>query len=167
MTLEEAIEQQISLGIQDPLTMVKNIRGDMGDDWWIEQLIVYGDDFVAQMARLRIGSECRATLALVSAGSDDLSSDQIRIKSIWIPEVGYKAVGKVTVDEWRLRGKWMMALAVGVTKQAAWALANAEVLEKHGVNMANNLPQGVALPPLPSIDDLDLPSMMLPLEITA
>jgi len=59
-SLEDAIAQQINLGIKDPLEIARNIEKLYGTAWMGEQLVAYAEDLVAGMARMRLGATRRS-----------------------------------------------------------------------------------------------------------
>jgi hypothetical protein len=161
-TLDEAIEQAITLGQKDPIEIVKRLRESFGDEWFAEQVSGYADDFVAEMCRQRLNAQRRGAIAVLSSRAiRDKASSEVMIQSVWIPSQDgyplYKRVADVTAAEWRSRADYLDRLAIGVLKQSRWARDVADLIDGEGVTTTGDL--RVALPQLPANEDIDLPAL--------
>jgi len=160
--LERAIEQAINLGQKDPVEIVKHIRDLHGEEWWAAQLVLYGDDFVAEMARQRINAERRGAISVLSSRTlQTREQSEVMLKSVWIPSADgftvYKRVADVTAPEWRSRADYLDRLAIGVLKQARWCRDVADRMDESGAATTADLRS--PLPELPSVSDLELPAL--------
>ena len=162
MTLDEAIDKAINLGQKDPIEIVKKIRKQNGDEWFIEQAALYADDFVAEMCRQRLNAQRRSAIAVLSSRSiQSREKGEVMLKSVWIPSADgfplYKRVADVTAAEWRSRADYLDRLAIGVLKQGRWARDVADRMDDEGAATTGDLK--APLPELPANEDLELPAL--------
>lgn len=88
--LDELIEQQINLGHKDPHKFYDLLVRQLGDDL-VEIAKPYLADFIAEMARHRIGARRRAAITNAT-----LANAEIKLQSLWVPGDGgitYKRIG--------------------------------------------------------------------------
>lgn len=151
MTLEEAIQQQLNLGTKDPHTVYDALERHLGDELY-EIAKPYLADFIAEMARQRINSERRASIAKIKPNT--LADPEIKLKSLWVPSDGtiiYKRIADMTADDFEARAEYLERMASGIQKHAQWCRDCADAIRHSKVKTAGKLDR------LPSLrDDLDI-----------
>lgn len=150
-TLEQLIDQQITLGHKDPHEFPELLRRALGEEI-LELTAPYIDDFVSEMARHRLGAQRRASIAKITNKS--LQSADVLIRSLWIPtrhgKLEYKAIGEMQADEFEARAAFMDSLVRGIKRHAQWCRDVAAQMRDEGVNTAKELS---SLPPLSDEDE--------------
>lgn len=132
MNLEEAIGQLIELGEKDPLNIARRVESNYGHDWLVEQLSLYSEQLVAELARQRLGSVRRRAEAAIQPG-DPVSSGEMKLKAIWIAGYGYKRVADVTAEDLELRASMYRRLAGVMLVRADWCLDVVALMRAEGV----------------------------------
>lgn len=153
MNLEEAIASLIALGEKDPLTIVDKLSHREGEDWLREQGAAYAHDFAADVARRMLGSQRRSSEIALRTG-DQVTSAELKLRSYWIPEAGWKPAHQLTSDDFLARASFYDRLAGASVLRARWCRDVAELMVTEGAKTLGKLK--AALPPLDD-DDLGLP----------
>lgn len=149
VTLEQVIDRYISLGEKDPRNVAERVFNELGDDV-VAVVQPHLADFIAEMARHRLGNQRRAELARITPRS--LASREIMLKSIWIPAEGsivYKRIADVTADEFEARAAYMERMVASISAHAQWCRDCASAIRAAGVANAGGLDR---LPALPEIE---------------
>lgn len=146
MTLEEAIQQEITLGQKDPLEIARRIAISQGDEWVTEQLALLAEDLVAELARRRLGSQRRGAELALRPG-DTAASSELKIRSAWVPGSGWKRAADLTTDDLLMRAAWYERLAGASLRRASWCREVVDLMAQEGVKTLGKLKS--ALPPLP------------------
>lgn len=154
MTLEEAIASLIALGEKDPITIVDKLVKREGEDWLRDQGAAYAHDFASDVARRMLGSQRRSSEIALRTG-DQVTSSELKLRSYWIPELGWKPAHELTPDDLRARASFYERLAHGAGIRAAWCRQVADLMVAEGVKTLGKLK--ATLPPLPDEGDLALP----------
>ncbi len=151
-SLEDAIAQQITLGMKDPLEISRNIEKLYGTAWMGEQLVAYAEDLVAGMARMRLGADRRsAEVALVPG---EVTTAALKLSSFWIPDEhggSWKRAADLTADDLESRARHYDRLAVGSLRRSRWLRDVADLMRSEGAKTLGKLK--AAIPVLPD-DDL-------------
>lgn len=146
MNLEEAIGQLITLGEKDPLTIVEKLVHRHGKEWLDEQATLYAADFAADMARRVLGAQRRHSEVALRPG-DQVTSAELKVRSYWVPEQGWKPAKDLTATDLRARAAFYERLSHGALQRAAWCREVAALMESEGAEKLGKLK--AALPPLP------------------
>lgn len=124
MSLEEAIQQLITLGEKDPAEIARKIEERHGRDWLADELLARSTEFVGGMARQRLGAERRH--AVVRIPKTDVPAGELKLKSVWIPDLlapgvgGHKAMADCTAEDFDRRATWLTGLSEAVARQSQW-----------------------------------------------
>lgn len=149
-SLEELIDQQISLGNSDPHELYGLLERQLGDEL-VEIVKPYIADFISEMGRQRINSKRRAEVAKISPTNS--KSREILLRSLWVPDSGigitYKRIADMTADDFESRAAYLERMAAGVMNHAQWCRDCAEQIRTEGVKTAGKLKQ------LPELHDLN------------
>ncbi len=152
LNLEDAIAQQITLGLKDPLEIARSIEKLYGTAWMGEQLVAYAEDLVAGMARMRLGANRRsAEIALVPG---EVTSADLKLSSFWIPDEhggSWKRASDLTADDLEARARHYDRLASGSLRRSRWLRDVADLMRSEGAKTLGKLK--AAIPVLPD-DDL-------------
>ncbi len=155
LNLEDAIAQQITLGLKDPLEIARSIGKLYGTAWMGEQLVAYAEDLVAGMARMRLGADRRsAELALVPG---EVTSADLKLSSFWIPDAhggSWKRAADLSADDLESRARHYDRLAVGSLRRSRWLRDVADLMRSEGAKTLGKLK--AAIPVLPDDDLLEL-----------
>lgn len=146
MSIEEAIAQLIGLGEKDPLTIVDKLVHRYGEDWLREQSALRAHDVSADLARQMLGSVRRSSEIALRTG-DQMSSSELKLRSYWVPESGYKRAADLTVDDLLVRASFYDKLAHASGIRAAWCRDVAGLMVAEGVKTLGKLK--ATLPMLP------------------
>ena len=155
MTLEEAINQMIELGEKDPLTITDKLAQRHGEEWLREQASLYAHDLAADMARHMLGSRRRGSEVALRTG-DQVSSAELKLRSYWVPEVGYKPAHQLTADDLLARAAFYDKLESAARQRAAWCREVVDLMVAEGAKTLGKL--RAALPPLPDEETLQVAS---------
>lgn len=152
MTLEEAIDQQISLGHKDPLTIVSKVIDLNGIDWIREQGALRAEDIATELARHKLGEKRRGFEVALRPGVE-ISQSEMKTAGMWIPggDEGvtiWKKAADLTSDDLRTRATWYEKFAGGALKRAFWCREVAEMIDEDGVKTLGKLKRD--LPQLPN-----------------
>ncbi len=147
MTLEEAITQLINLGEKDPLTIVEKLAKRHGDEWLREEAALHAHDFSADLARRLLGARRRGSEIALKPG-DQVASSELKLRSYWVPEYGYKRASDLTADDLLVRVRFYNLLERSAAVKAAWLLEVVDLMVAEGAKTLGKLK--AALPPLPS-----------------
>lgn len=147
MNLEEAIAQLIELGEKDPLEIARKLSRQQGDVWLGEQLVAYAESLVAEIARQRLGSMRRSAQVALRPG-DTIDSSELKLRSFWVPEIGYKRANDLTPDDLLARAAWNETLALAIWGQARWCRDVAALMVSEGAKVLGRLKA-----PLPALGD--------------
>lgn len=150
--LDEAIDQLVSTGEKDPLTIARKIIERNNKHWLRAQLEAYAEDFVSDMARHRLGAIRRVSEIALRPG-DQKTTGELKLASVWIPNVGYKPFGRVTVDDLRAKAAFYDKLAFASVRRSQWCVEVASMMEAEGAETLGNLK--AALPLLPEQAELE------------
>jgi hypothetical protein len=138
VTLRDAIQQLVNLGEKDPREILEKLRDRNGDEWLRDEVAELAEEFVLEIARQELGRRRRASeISRVVQG--DNTTGEIKIQSKWIPVVGYKAIGDLTVADCRAVADHYRQLehAAGTRFRAYNALAN--LMEEQGVSLVREV----------------------------
>lgn len=152
MTLEEAIEQQITLGQKNPHAVFGQLERLFGEDL-SELARPYIADLVSEMARQKINALRRADVAKITPGS--VADSKIMLRSLWVPAesgITYKRIADMTADDFEARAGYLDRMIIGITRHAEWCRAVAKKIRRTKAGVAGNLK---SLPALPEIDDVE------------
>lgn len=149
MSLERAIEQQISLGHTDPHEFPDLLKRALGEEL-VPAAMPYLDDWISEMARHRLGALRRAAVAKITP--ENLGDPKTLQRSMWVPsgdgKLTYKVIGQMTPEDFDARAEFLERLVHGVRVHAQWCRECAERMRSEGVRVAKKLS---ALPPLPEL----------------
>lgn len=152
-SLEDVVTQLVNLGLEDPLSIARKVIETNDPGWLADQLVMYGEDFIADMARRKLRAESnKAELAL--RPGDIVASGELKIKKYWIPGLGWKTAADLTSDDFRARAGWYDAFATASAQRAAWCRDVADLMDSEGAQVLGDL--HVPLPPVPgdSLEEL-------------
>lgn len=102
-TLADAIEQQINLGLKDPIEIAEAVERLHGEEWVRARVADMAMDVLAQLARGRLGSRRRArepVSAAAANGSSPAARDFL-LESKFVPDVGWKRIADLTAHDCR------------------------------------------------------------------
>ncbi len=157
LNLEDAIAQQITLGVKDPLEIARSIEKLYGTAWMGEQLRAYAEDLVAGMARMRLGANRRsAEIALIPG--DPVTQAELKTTSFWRPDENgghWMRADAVTAEDLEIRARYLDRIARGSLIRAAWYREIADLMRSEGAKTLGKLK--AAIPVLP---DDDLPGLV-------
>ena len=156
MTLEEAIEQQITLGQKDPLTIVEKLLGLYGQEWLHEQAAFLAPDIAAEIARRKLGEKRRKFEVALRPGQP-LATAEMKTASFCVPatEHGFttwKKAADVTAEDLRAKADWYDRFALGALKRSRWCRDVASLMEEEGAATLGALDR--ELPALPADEDM-------------
>lgn len=149
MTLDEVIQQLINLGEKDPVTIAQKVEARHGTAWISDQLAAYAMDLVAEMARLRLGAERRASEIALRPG-EPITQAEMKLRAVWVPGAGWKRANDLTADDLRAKAVFYDRLAFAARRRAEWCNEVAALMEREGAATLGRL--RVELPPLPDDD---------------
>lgn len=153
MTLEEAIAQLITLGYSDPGEIATQLEHRHGIEWLREQAAEHAHDFVAEMARKRLGATRRSAELALRPG-DQMASAEMKIAKSWVPGGGWKPVADLTEADLLAKATWYRGLANAAVRRASWCSTVIDLMHAEGVKTVGRLK--AALPPLPPEEGLAL-----------
>ena len=116
MTLEEAIQQQLTLGKNDPLEIARAITKQQEPEWIAAELLALSEELIAEIARHRLGSVRRSSLATIVRGP----KREARLAPVWIPNAGWKRLADLTVDDLRALEKFYARLRDAAAVRVTW-----------------------------------------------
>lgn len=151
MTLEEAIHNLIGTGEKDPLTIARKISERYDVKWLAQELVEHSEDIVAQFAREALGKQRRSAEVALRTG-DQVATSELKLRSYWVPEIGYKPAHELTAKDLRARALWYDGLATSAARRADWCRQVAEMMDAEGVETLATLK--ASLPPLPEEREL-------------
>lgn len=148
MTLREAIEQQINLGVKDPREIAAAISRRYDSKWLAAELMSVSDDLVADIARSVLSSSRRASLSLAKVSA--LPRRDLMLQAAWLPGLGWVEFGRFTAEHFdRLAAQYRKG-AAALGRYAEWCEGNAAAMREQGVGEFRQL-KG-ALPALPAAE---------------
>lgn len=150
MTLQEAIDQLVNLGYEDPLTIAKQIETKHDQDWLAAELLAHGEDIIADMARRTIGSQRRSAAIALRPG-DIVKSAEFKLRSVWVPGKGWTKASEITSDDSDKIARWYRNLAGTLLRYADWWEQIGAEMREAGVKQLGQLK--AALPPLPELEE--------------
>lgn len=156
LSLEEAIAQQIHLGLKDPLEIARTVEKLYGTEWLGEQLRAYSEELVASLARMRLGAIRRSAEIALRPGDAATQSD-LKLSSFWVPDEhggSWKRAADVTAEDLEARARHYDRLASGSLRRALWLREVADLMREEGAKTLGRLK--VALPALPENDLAEL-----------
>lgn len=133
MTLDEKIQQLVTLGEKDPWDVADKLlsRED-------EQELRASIDLrsvIADRARVILGNDRRKAQHQLKPG-DATTTAELRLKSFWVPGPDgftiYKRADKCTAEDFELRAAFHERLAAGNLKQAEWCREIARLMRAEG-----------------------------------
>lgn len=149
MSLEEAIAQQITLGVKDPLEIARNLEALYGAEWVAEELASHREEILAEIARQALGRERRAAI-LPAVVRERKTKRQTMLAPIFIPGVGWKSLGDCTADDLAAREQFYLRAAGAMVRMASWCRDCIEAMRAQGVEKLGKL-RG-PLPELPEAE---------------
>lgn len=153
-SLEEAIAQQINLGLRDPLSVSRRIVELYGTDWLTTQLSAYAEDLIAEMARQRMRGIARTAEAALRPESPATTAD-LHLVKYWIPEEGWIRAADLTIPHLEARARYYDSLARGSLVRASWLRDVIDLMKAEGVECLGDLKT-----PLPALPDADLQELV-------
>lgn len=150
MTLEEAITQAINLGEKDPLEIARKIEREQGREWMGEQLVLYAEDLVAEIARQRLGVNRRLNQLALRPG-DVKSQAELKLDSFWVPEFGWKRAADLTSADLRARAAWYDRAIDSLRVHGDWCREVAGMMDADRVKTLGKLKR-----PLPALPEREL-----------
>lgn len=148
-TLEELIDQQITLGHHDPHELYALLERQLGDEL-INIVKPYIADFISEMGRQRINTKRRSEVAKITPANS--SSREIMLQSLWVPSDGsgitYKRISDMTADDFDARANYLERMAAGIANHAQWCRDCANQMRAENVKTAGKLKH------LPELQDL-------------
>lgn len=139
MTLEEAIAQQINLGVKDPLEIARQLESLHGCEWLDGELATHRSEIVAEIARQTLGRERRAaTLPAVMSGERKPKRETM-LAPIFIPGEGWKSLGDCTADDLAAREQFYLRAAGSMVRWASWCRDCIEAMRSQGVERLGKL----------------------------
>ncbi len=157
MTLEEAISQLVSLGQKDPLTIARKVIEKNDKHWLAVELTSLAEDVIAEMARKLLGSQRRSSERALTPGGGPMASAELKLRSFWVPEVGYKKAADLTSGDLRARASWYDQMSVAALRRASWCREVADMVDAEGVETLGKLRKD--LPALPEEGDIEPPML--------
>jgi hypothetical protein len=149
-TLEELIDQQITLGNHDPHTFYESIERQLGDDV-LEIVKPYIADFISEMGRQRINTKRRQEVAKITPANS--GSREIMLQSLWVPSDGsgivYKRIADMTASDFDARADYLERMAAGIANHANWCRDCANQIRTEKVKTFGKLKH------LPELHDLN------------
>lgn len=152
MTLDEAVSQMVNLGHKDPLEIARKILEKNDKQWIATELTALAEDVIAGMARHVLGSQRRGSEIALRTGDSGVSASDLKLRSYWVPEVGYKRAADLTSADLRLRAGWYDKLMTAAARRAEWCRTVAEMMDDEGAATMGKLKKD--LPALPADEDL-------------
>jgi len=148
VTLREAIEQQINLGIKDPKEIAHKIGQRFDSKWLAAELVGMAEEVVQDLARSILSSSRRSSMSLTRVAA--LPRRDLMLQAAWLPGIGWIEFGHFTVEHFeRLAGQYRKG-ATALTRYAEWCETNAALMRDQGVDEFR-LVKG-ALPALPAAE---------------
>ena len=151
LDLEEAIEQLITLGEKDPLTIARKLIERHGSEWAEHEVALRAEDYIQIMARMRLGTRRRSAEVALRPG-DERSQIEFRVSSIWIPMEGWLPASAVTAPMLREKAAFYGKIAEASIRRKYWYLEVADLMDAQGVPTLAEYSGD--LPPLPSAGDI-------------
>ena len=148
--LETAIEQLVNLGEKDPLDIARKLIERNGETWARLEVAARAQDFIAELARRRLGSVRRSAELALRPG-DEISDGHMRIAKVWIPGAGWKVAGDLTVADCLARASWYRNFANAAMRREEWYREVAHLMEDEGAATLKDLKA-----PLPALPEGEL-----------
>jgi hypothetical protein len=145
MTLDEAIEQLVTLGEKDPAEIVKKLQHRHGEKWLRTQVAARAEEVTLEFARRILGSARRRGELALRAG-DAMSQAEMQITTAWVPGVGWKVAADLTRDDLLARAGWYERFADASLRRAEWCRDVVARMDDEGVERLGDISE---LPPLP------------------
>lgn len=150
--LDKAIDRLIRLGEKEPLLIAKKLEKQYGPEWLAQQLFLYAEEFISDLARRRLNSIRRSAEIALRPG-DIQASAELKLAKTWVPKVGWKVAATLTVSDLRAKAEWYRNFARSAQRRSAWCDEVADDMEAEGVVTLGELRK--ALPPLPDVRELE------------
>lgn len=125
MTLDEAIAQQIGLGLKDPVEIARTIEKRSDRHWLANALFELGEDIIAERARRRLNAGRRANVIAIRPGSG-IDKAQLGLRSLWVPNLiapgvgAWKPMNECTPDDFDSAAAYREGAARSILVQAGW-----------------------------------------------
>lgn len=150
LSLEDAINQLISLGESDPLTIARRLPDLHGYEWVALELAAHAEDILAEIARQRLGSVRRNMIVSISerAKQGSVTKREAVLATLYVPKVGYVKLGEATADDLLAAAFYRRRLAQGLVRWSDWLESLAAQVREQGVSRVREL-RG-PLPDLPA-----------------
>jgi hypothetical protein len=150
MSLDEAIAQQIGLGVKDPLEIARKLEALHGADWMTAELAAHREAIVSEIARQWLGRERRAaTLPAVLSGERKTKRETM-LAPLFIPGEGWKSLGECTESDFEAREQFYVRAAGSMLRWASWCRACIDAMRNQHVETFGRL-KG-PLPELPEAE---------------
>jgi hypothetical protein len=131
VTLREAIEQQISIGIKDPREIAQAIGKHFDSQWLASELLTIAEDIVVDLARHQLSSSRRSAMSLTRVAQ--LPRRDLMLQAAWLPGIGWVEFGRFTAEMFdRLAGQYRKG-AAALSRYAEWCESNATLMRDQGV----------------------------------
>jgi hypothetical protein len=155
VNLEDAIRNLVNTGFGEPTKIVEQIHRRFDEAWLAEQLLAYADDFIRDVAVREIGLRRRQETRKIRSG-DPNSGAKVKVTYTWIPDVGYRPVGELTLDEVLARRDYYDRLIGDLAVWRRWWSEVADLMQYEAATLVKDL--DAQLPPWPESksDSLDV-----------
>ena len=149
LSLEEAIQQLITLGEKDPLIIARKIEKHYEADWLKEELYALREQTISQIARTRINSRRHTAMSALRKGRQ--APKELMLLGEWIPNhkggFGWKRLGDWTAADLRSRENYYRKMSGSALRLADWCQRCAQLIEDEGVGTL-----GKVKAPLPTLN---------------
>lgn len=149
MTLEEAIQQQVNLGLKDPLTIARKVIERSDKHWLASELSSLAEEIIAERARQRLGAFRRSAEVALRIGDHSTRAD-MRLAKFWVPGEGWKKAADATAEDLRKRAAFYEKFASAAMRRSSWCREVAALMDAEGAPTLAKLK--AELPALPEED---------------
>lgn len=149
-TLEQLIEQQITLGVKDPHVVYDKLVASLGPEETQKLAGPYIADMISYMARQKLNALRRSDLAKIDDKS--VATSEVMLRSLWIPDEDgyvYKRIADMTAEDFEDRAAYLERMVLGITRHAIWCRDVAKAIRKGKHQTAGELK---GLPSLPELE---------------
>lgn len=135
VSLEEAIQQLINLGANDPLEIARQIEQRYEEEWLRDELYALRQDVISDIARQRINGMRRSAMSALRKGKQP--PRELMLLGEWIPNHkgggGWKKLGEWTSADLRSRENYYRKMSGTASRLADWCHTCAELMETEKV----------------------------------
>lgn len=148
-SLEDVIDTQIELGHGDPHSVYQAVVRMLGDE--LEELVrPHIEEFVCEMARQRLNSRRRSSIAKINRNT--VKTEEVKLRYLWVPgdgEVSYKRIADMTAADFIRRADYIENMASGLMRHAKWCRDVAALMAQENVRKAGKLTT------LPAVEEIE------------